>query len=187
MVASHMAEEQKIITGKELLEMGDIGQCELVEGRIVPMSPAGNLRGMVESIFNYHLRRFVERDNLGKVQVGEVGIYTRRNPDTIRGADVLFISNENYARQESAGFLTVAPNLVVEILSPNDRWSEVMEKLREYFEIGVRLVWVADPQSRSVFAYRSLTDVREFTEQDDLPGDDVLPGFSIKVSELFKL
>lgn len=59
MVASHMAEEQKVITGEELLEMGDIGRCELVEGRIVSMSPAGNLRGMVESIFNYHLRRFV--------------------------------------------------------------------------------------------------------------------------------
>ena len=61
-----------------------------------------------------------------------------------------------------------------------------MEKLREYFAIDVRLVWIADPQSRSVYAYRSVTDVREFTAQDELPGDDVLPGFSVKVAELFE-
>lgn len=187
MAAQQVAEKQKIITGDELLAMGDIGRCELVEGRIVPMSPTGNEHGICESIFNYHLRAFVEKHRLGKVQGGEVGIYTRRNPDTVRGADVLFISHERYAQQEGSGFLDVAPELVVEILSPNDRWSDVMEKLREYFDTGVQLVWVADPQSRSVFAYRSLTDVREFTEKDKLPGDDVLPGFSVNVSQLFEL
>ena len=73
----------------------------------------------------------------------------------------------------------------MEILSPDDRWSELTQKLREYFAIGVRLVWVADPAARTVFAYRSLTDVREFTEKDNLPGDDVLPGFSAPVASLF--
>jgi Uma2 family endonuclease len=124
--------------------------------------------------------------NLGKVLAGEVGIYTRRNPDTVRGADVLFISNERYVQRKSPGYLDVAPDLVVEILSPNDRWTETTQKLREYFAIGVRLVWVADPQARNVYAYRALTDVREFTENDDLPGDDVLPGFSVKVAQLFE-
>ena len=61
-----------------------------------------------------------------------------------------------------------------------------MQKLRDDFSIGVRLVWIVDPQSRSVLAYRSLTDVREFAENDDLPGDDVLPGFSVKVTQLFE-
>lgn len=184
---SSMVVGTEVITGEELLAMGDIGPCELVEGRIVPVSPTGDEHGGYEGNFHYVLRSFVQAHNLGKVRVGEVGIYTRRNPDTVRGADVLFISNERYARKKSTGFLDVAPDLVVEILSPNDKWTEVMQKLREYFVIGVRLVWVADSQSRSVYAYRSLTDVREFKENEELTGDDVLPGFSVPVAQLFEM
>jgi len=186
MVVELAPTETRLITGEELAAMGDIGPCELVEGRIVPMSPVGHEHGRIELNIAAELRAFVRSRNLGQVQVGEVGIYTRRNPDTVRGADVLFISNERYAGQQSPGYLEVAPDLVVEIMSPHDRWTEVTQKLREYFAIGVRLVWVVDPQVRSVYAYRALTDVREFTENDDLPGDDVLPGFSVKVAQLFE-
>ncbi len=119
--------------------------------------------------------------------VGEVGIYTHRNPDTVRAADVAFISNERYAeRKQPSGFLDVAPDLVVEIMSPDDRWNDVTQKLREYFSIGVRLVWVAHPETRTVYAYRSMTDVREFGESDVLSGDEVLPGFSAPVGSLFE-
>jgi Uma2 family endonuclease len=179
--------ETRLITGDELAAMGDIGPCELMEGRIVPMTPTGEEHGGYEINFGVALQSFVQSTRLGKVRVGEVGIYTHRDPDTVRGADVLFISNERYARKQSPGFLDVAADLVVEVPSPNDTWTEVTQKLREYFVIGVRLVWVADPEAHCVYAYRSLTDVREFTENDDLPGDDVLPGFSVKVAELFEL
>ena len=187
MVAMNVAPaEAAVITGDDLLAMGDIGPAELVEGRIVPMSPTGDEHGAVELNFGSVLKAFVTKGNLGKVRVGEVGIYTARHPDTVRAADALFVSNERYAqRRKARGFLDVAPELIVEILSPDDRWSDLTQKLREYFAIGVRLVWVADPSARTVFAYRSLTDVREFTEKDDLPGDDVLPGFSTPVAALF--
>lgn len=75
---------------------------------------------------------------------------------------------------------------MVEVLSPHDRWSEVNQKLREYFAIGVRLVWIVNPASRSVFVYRALTDVREYAATDSLPGEDILPGFSVPVHELFE-
>jgi Uma2 family endonuclease len=174
------------VTGEALAAMSGLGPCELVEGRIVPMTPTGDEHGSCEGNFYATLRAYAHAHQLGKVRVGEVGIYTRRNPDTVRAADVLFISNERYAQRTSKGYLDVAPELIVEILSPSDSWSDVTQKLREYFAIGVRLVWVADPQARSVYAYRSLTDVREFTLNDDLPGDDVLPGFSVRVSDLFE-
>ena len=177
---------EKLITGEELLELGDIGPCELVEGRIVPMAPTGDEHGGYEGNFYYEVRSFVDLHKLGKVRVGEVGIYIRRNPDTVRGADVIFISHERYAQRKPGGYLDVAPDLVVEILSPNDKWTEVTQKLRDYFAIGVRLIWVADPEARCVYAYRSLTDVREFTEKDELPGDEVLPGFAVKVAQLFE-
>jgi Uma2 family endonuclease len=129
----------------------------------------------------------VKKHQLGKVVVGEVGIYIRRNPDTVRAADVAYISKARYAQQDKAkGYLTVAPELVVEILSPDDRWSEVTQKMREYFSIGVKLIWIADPEARIVYAYRSLTEMREFKATDTLTGDDILPGFSVTVSELFE-
>lgn len=71
-------------------------------------------------------------------------------------------------------------------MSPDDRWSDVTKKLREYFEIGVRLVWVAEPETQTVYAYRSPTDVREFGINDVVPGDDVLPGFNAPVAMLFE-
>jgi Uma2 family endonuclease len=179
--------ETALITGEELAEMGNLGRCELIEGRIVSMAPTGDEHGGVEINIGAVLKEFVRTHNLGKVRGGEVGIYIRRNPDTVRGADVLFISHERYAQKKSSSFLDVAPELVVEILSPHDPWSEVTQKLREYFAIGVQLIWAVDPQARMVYAYRSMTDVREFTEHDELPGDDILPGFSAKIAQLFEI
>lgn len=181
------ATTETLVTGEEMLGMGDLGPCELVEGRIVSMSPTGFEHGDYEGNLYERLKAFVRQHKLGKVVVGEVGIYTQRNPGTVRAADVAFVSNDRYAqRKQKRGFLDVAPDLVVEIMSPDDRWSEVNQTLREYFAIGVRLVWVADPASRTVYAYCSTTDVREFIEADALPGDDVLPGFSTEVASLFE-
>lgn len=177
---------QQPVAAEELAGWPDAGPCELIDGRIVSMSPTGGNHGWVESNVCELLWAFVRSRRLGRVLTGEVGIVTRRNPDRVRAADVLFISAERLARcANRAGFLDVAPDLVVEILSPHDTVTDLVEKLREYFAIGVRLVWVIDPGSRTVFAYRSLTDVREFRETDRLPGDDVLPAFEVPVAALF--
>ena len=174
-----------LVTGEQLLAMGDIGPCELVEGRIVMMSPAGDEHGGYESNFDEHIKAFVRRHKLGKVRVGEIGIYTHRNPDTVRAADVLFISNERLAKANPDGFLDVAPELVVEIVSPDDRWTEIRQKIREYFSAGVNVVLVIDPSERTVTIYRSLTHLRELTVNDILTLEDILPGFSVPVVELF--
>src|SRR3990172_1228054 len=141
---------QTLVTGEELLAMGDIGPCELIEGRVVLMSPTGLRHGRHEIRFGKHLDDFVSQHNLGVVAVGEVGIYIRRNPDTVRAADVAFISHTRLAQQKQpSGFLEIAPELVVEIMSPDDRWSEVKQKLREYFSIGVKLIWVRSEEHTS--------------------------------------
>ncbi|MBI5081448.1 MAG: Uma2 family endonuclease [Chloroflexi bacterium] len=180
--------KEKLITGEELWAMGSAGDLyELIEGRIIYMSPTGFLHGQYEVGISEKLNRFVRQHKLGKVVSGEVGVYITRNPDTIRAADVAYISKERYAQHDkSKGYLTVAPELVVEILSPDDRWNDVTQKMREYFSIGVKLMWIADPQSRRVYAYRSPTEAREFKASDTLTADDVLPGFSVPVDELFE-
>jgi Uma2 family endonuclease len=176
-----------LITGEELARIPDLEPCELIDGLIVPMYPTGDDHGAYELNVGAEVRDYVKSHQLGKVRVGEVGIYIKRNPDTVRAADVVFLTNERYAQKTKSAFLEVAPDLVAEIMSPNDSFSEVNQKLRDYFSIGVRLVWVLEPGEQRVYAYRSLTDVRDFGPDDLLPGDDVLPGFRVKVATLFEL
>lgn len=174
------------ITGEELLAMGDIGPCELVDGRIVPMVPTGSEHGMVEINLGRYLANFVAERKLGWVAGGEVGIYTRRRPDSVRGADLVFISKARSGSRPSRGFLTVAPDLVVEIMSPDDRWRNIREKLMEYFAIGVDRVWLVDPDRRLIQVYRSPTELTQLAETDTLIGEGVLEGFSMPVAELFE-
>jgi len=179
------AAAERLYTGEEALALGDIGPYELIEGRIVRMSPTQPQHGNYEYRLAKVLGDFVDRHGLGQVQVGEVGIYVRRNPDTVRAADVLFISNERLAKASPAGFLDVAPELVAEIVSPDDRWTEIRQKIREYLSAGVNVVLVFDPSERTIIVCRSPTDQRELTTADMLTLEDILPGFSVPVAELF--
>jgi Uma2 family endonuclease len=176
--------ETKLITGEELLEMGDIGPCELIDGRIIPMAPTGGEHGNIESNLTSELRVFVRQRQLGWVMSGEVGIYTRRNPDRVRGADVLFISKER-AAERPAGFLKTAPDLVVEVISPTDRWQDMQQKIEEYFAIGVHWIWVVEPENRVVRVYQSPTQVQKLTEDEILTGEGILTGFTLSVAEIF--
>ena len=182
---SVIVEQSPPVTGDELYRMGELGRTELVKGEIVRMSPTGFTHGYIESNFAAVLKAFVQQQKTGRVSSGEVGIYTGRNPDTVRAADVAFISNERLAQVKSKSYLDVAPELVVEILSPDDAWSDLMEKLDEYFACGVKVVWVADPRTQQVYVYHAVTSVERFTAKDTLIGGDMLPGFSVPVVELF--
>jgi Uma2 family endonuclease len=192
-----------LITGEQLAKMSGLGRCELVRGRIVHASPTSRQHAKVEVRFAHELHAFVKSQRLGEVLVGEAGVYTRRGPDTVRGADVAFLSAERAAACRPDGFLDVAPDLVVEVLSTDDRRTKVEEKIAEYLTSGVRFVWVADPARKSVRVYRSLEDIRSGAEKSALSGEglltggtvlsgedllceeDVLPGFSVPVRRFF--
>ena len=178
-------EAPRLVTGEQLAQLGNMGRTDLVKGVIIHMSPTGYSHGRIEGNLGAILRAFVSQHKLGEVLVGEVGIYTARHPDTVRGADIAYISNERMAQVQSSSYLDVAPELVVEILSPDDRWGELMDKLSEYLAVGVQVVWVADPKTQSVYVYHSLNKVQHFSVEDALPGGEVLPGFGVPVAELF--
>ena len=178
------APAQVHVSGEDLYELGHPGRVELVKGEIVSLSPTGRMHGIVEGNIYFALRSFCEQSQLGEVVVGEAGVYTSRDPDTVRGMDVAFISRERLSQTESMGYLDVAPELIVEVLSPHDRWSDVTEKLVEYFAIGVKLVWVADPRTRQIHVYTAPTQSQIFGPEDTLTGEPVLPGFSAPVSQL---
>ncbi|MCB0212067.1 MAG: Uma2 family endonuclease [Anaerolineae bacterium] len=174
-----------LITGEDLLRMGNTERCELIDGRIVSMSPVGDSQAFVEFNLGAELRTFVRQHNIGRVLGGEVGIYIRRNPDRIRAADVLVVSKERLP-QLTGHFLEITPELVVEVISPGDRWQDVREKIADYFSIGVEQVWIVEPELRKILIYRSTTDIEEFQDSDELVGDGILAGFTIKISELFE-
>jgi Uma2 family endonuclease len=177
--------EVGLITGKQLLAMGNIGRTELVKGRINYFMPTGHPHSFVEGNFTFELGKFARETKLGRVMPGEVGIYTERNPDSVRAADVAFISHDRLKQAKPQGYLDVAPELVVEVLSPDDSWSEVNEKLEEYFAIRVAMVWVADPRRQVVYVYRAINEFKKLTKTDILSGEEILPGFSVAVAELF--
>jgi Uma2 family endonuclease len=184
---------KQLITGEELFEMPGTDRCELVEGKIKQMSPTGWKHGGVESNLTERLNTFVRENDLGRVLAGEVGIYTGHDPDTVRGADVLFISHERlkkaspegFLKASPEGFLDVAPELIVEIMSPSNAWEDVRQKIEEYFAIGVEHVWIVEPENRAVQIYRSRDVVRTLSGDDVLEGEGALDGFILPIRNLF--
>ena len=178
-------QEEIWMTGEELLRRPDLNPCELINGRVVPTMPTGRGHGSSEAKITTRLTTHAEATGRGEVMTGEVGIYIRRDPDTVRAADILFISHERLARSAPSSYLDVAPELVVEVFSPTDRWNKVLEKLADYFSAGVDRVWVLIPGLRRVLAYRSPVDAVQLDEGEILADEEILPGFSVSVAELF--
>lgn len=160
---------------------------ELHDGRLIIMPPAGDTHGSTELKIATELMLQGERRGHGKARCGEVGIILRRNPDRLVGADALFISNDRLPiRTSPEGYLETIPDLVVEVRSKNDRPADVAEKVQEYLAAGVRLVWVLDAKTQTVTAHRPNQVAKVFAASDALAADDVIPGFTMPVDDLFK-
>jgi len=181
---SVVLERPALLTGEELLELGDIGPTELIEGEVVQMSPTQNVHGWLVMELARRLGNFNAERRLGWVLGAESGVFTRRNPDTVRGMDIAFISRQRLAVL-TPGFLETAPELVVEIVSPSDRWEGIRQKIAEYFTAGVERVWIVEPGPRKVLVFRSITEFSELDEGDTLRGEGVLSGFDLPLDELF--
>jgi Uma2 family endonuclease len=178
---------QKPITAEEFFLMpGDPnGHQELVRGEVVRMCRPGFRHGLIQTRIARMLDEYVTAHRLGRVTV-DSGLITERGPDSVRGPDIAYWSFERLpADQEPVGYPDVAADLCVEILSPNDRPGETKRKVREYFARGVRIVWVIDPEDRAVRVHRSPDEGRLLYESATLVGEDVLPGFTCLVADLF--
>jgi Uma2 family endonuclease len=161
----------------------DGSKQELVKGVIVTMPPPKAIHGIVQAEIAALLRDVIRPKRLGWI-VTESGAVLDRDPDTVRGPDVAFYS---IARQPTVpdDYFEIAPDLAVEVLSPDDRRSRVRAKIREYIDAGVRLVWLVDPETRTVLEYRGSLRGTEYDEADTITGADVLPDFSCRVADLF--
>ncbi len=162
-----------------------LGPCELVKGDVIPMSPGGIEHSRVEAKIVIALGIWARQAKLGRVLSGEAGIVVERDPDTVRGADVLYISYRRLPKgRKWTGFLRHRPELVVEVLGLKDTWEEMDQKVAEYHAFGVDLVWVADPHTQSVRACPKGSHPSTLHGSDLLSGARLMPGFRCKVSDL---
>jgi len=183
-----MATEARL-TAQDLLRFGDDGvRRELVNGRIIEMPPAGGTHGEVVSTVVWLMVEHVRRTGVGKVVSSDTGFVLDLpgDPERVRAPDAAFISSDRLAGGRlPESFISGAPDLAVEVLSPSDAMVDVQQKVRDYLDAGTRLVWLLTPQARTVTVYRADGSARLLRDQDALDGEDVLPGFSIPLAEVF--
>lgn len=176
----------KRLTPDDLLAMLDGKHFELVNGELVEKN-VSVLSARVETILLRRLDDFCEAQQAGPVFPGTLGIRCFSDDSArVRKPDAFFVKKERFKDVYwQDGFLTIAPDLAAEVISPNDLASEVAEKVEEYLAAGVSLVWVIDPEVKTVVIHRADGSVAKLHLNDELTGENVLPGFRCKVSELF--
>ena len=182
-----MVSKARLVTAEELLDMpGDGYRYELVRGELRKMAPASYNHGRNAARVAKSLMIHVDDNNLGSVSIAEAGFLLATAPDHVRVPDLSFVSRE---REEAArpvsGFFPGSPDLAVEVISPNDRYTEVAEKVEDWLAAGTRMVVVVDGRRRVAIVHFRGKEPVTLTERDTLDGGDVVPGWSMPVAEIF--
>lgn len=176
--------ESPPISAEELLRMPDGDRYELVDGELQELD-MGAISSWVGTQAVTRICSYVEEHSLGWVFSSDAGYCIYEDPNQVRRPDASYIARSRL-EELPEGYLRVAPDLVVKVVSPNDLYYEVERKVDEYLEAGVRMVWVINPELRTVRVFRkSESGPVDRHAGDELSGEDVLPGFTCRVADLF--
>lgn len=160
---------------------------ELDNGRLVAMSPPGHKHGKIEARIAAKLIEAGESTGLGEVSSGETGVVLWRNPDRVVGADIAFVRRESLPVKESReGYLETIPDLVVEVASKNDTAAYLERKANDYLRAGVRVVWIADPQTKTLTEHRRDVQPRVFAETETVAVPEIIPGLQLGLQDVFR-
>ena len=183
---SHSDAPTRLVTADELLQLSkDEFYGELIRGELCEEMPPGFRHEKIVAKLIVLLSLFVEARGLGTV-TGCSGVWTERDPDTVRAPDVQFYSAERLPLDDqSIGYIEIAPDLVVEVRSPNDTLAKLRDKANMWLDVGVRIVWVVIPEQRIVELYRPGHEPMTLMGNDQLDGSDVLPGFNCSLDAIF--
>lgn len=176
----------RLLTAEEFFRLPqpeDGSQQELIQGVVVTIPPPGAPHGVSCLNIARKVGNFVVENRLGTVTCNDAGFLAERDPDTVRGADVAYWTRERLP-QLPKGYIEILPDLAVEVVSPDDHYSRMQKKVILYLTNGVRLLWVVDPEDRSLTVYRPDRLARILGENEVVSGEDVLPGFTCRVADL---
>jgi Uma2 family endonuclease len=176
-------------TVDDLYTMPDDGwKYEIQAGILVSEPLPGTRHGWIAAHITAILHAHVRSRRLGLVLSNDSGFILSRSPDTVRGPDVSFVSRSRLeAMKDPMRAFPGAPDLAIEVLSPSNTPAGLHAKVADYLAAGTRLVWVIDPEAETVVVYRSLLSPTTLRPGDVLAGQDVLPGFSTSVADLFEI
>lgn len=175
----------RMVTAEEFSRHPEWGRCELKRGRVVPMPPPKPRHGLLVAELVYRLKAFMRTVRIGQI-MAESGIRTEREPDTVRGSDISYMSNARFAEAgKAAAYPDIAPELCVEVASPTDSLPKLREKAAEYLAAGVLLVWIVDAERKQVHVFTKLGEPVVLGDTDTLRGGEVLAGFELPLAELF--
>jgi len=175
------------MTAEELMQLPrGYYRAELINGELIKMPVPKVPHGRIAMRLGLPLVQFISDQNLGEAYISEIGFQLTRNPDTVLGPDLSFISKERLERiGETKGYWQGPPDLAVEVLSPGDRPGKVNKKIAPWFSFGTKQVWIVDQKHSTVTVYRSLSDTTTFSGSDYLESPDLLPGFRISLDKVF--
>ena len=174
-----------LVTAEELLAMQSGKYLELVRGRVVQLNAPGGPHGLIAAFVSMRLGTFVREHSLGRMFV-ETGFVLARSPDTVRGPDVSFLSAERFRSYTKSGYVQGAPDLTVEIRSPDDTLASLFAKATEYEAAGCELIWIIDPLKSSVWVMGAGREAVCLRAGEVLDGGTVLPGLRLAVSEVLE-
>jgi Uma2 family endonuclease len=160
---------------------------ELVRGEVIELPPPMKIHGRVCVNVAFALESYVRQRRKGYVVGNDSGVVLEREPDTVRGPDVALYEDARKFAELHPKYGEVPPRLAVEVLSPNDKAKYVNRKITDYLGNGVDLVWLIDPEDRSVTVFRRDRGPLRVAEDGELTGDDILPDFRCRVADLFYL
>jgi Uma2 family endonuclease len=176
---------QRLVTAEELLAMGDIGPCELVEGVVVRLMPSGGRHSNIGLIMGARLQAYAERTGAGVAFGADGGFVLSRNPDTVRAPDAAFVRTHRIpASGVPDEFFPGPPDLAVEVMSPEDSIAALRHKASEYLEAGSRAVWLVLPSQRIIEVHES-GGVRVYRGRQWVRCGSEAPGFKMRVADLF--
>jgi Uma2 family endonuclease len=183
---SKTKKSKELMTAEELWQLSESNKkFELIRGELTEMTPPGGKHGYIALEIGWLLRSFVQTQELGKVMV-ETGFRLTTDPDTVRAPDVSFLSTEKIPLEGLPdGYISGAPDLAIEIVSPHDTASDIQDKVQDYLTHGTQLVWVVYPRQRLIIVHHPDGMARILPETDTLDGETVLPGFSCQIKEIF--
>lgn len=183
-----MATIQTLLTAEEFLQLPAGGPpSELVRGVVVIMNQPNFNHGLITANVNSLLQSFVKQQNLGRTVITDSGVITERDPDSVRGPDVAYYTYERIPKgTRIRGYPDVTPDLVFEVLSPSDRWSEVLTKVAEFLKAGVRAACVLDPDNDTVQVYRPEKPPHQFAASDEFSLPDIVAGWKVNVAAFFE-